>query len=194
MNPSFRPLQPPQTRIWFHLNPRAAIVVNGHIARVCREPCWKTEPLGGARRRVGCGELRHDSSRPPEGSLPFIWWLCWPATGTYGAARVASSASTRCRWKAACHILPPHRHRSDGWVGVGRDKGWTPIPRKPPPFKVGGAIRNRPPSQASFRPVLRLSETGWEVLLAGDHGAPPLEGGPCGHPPSLAVEERRALE
>ena len=49
--------------------------------------------------------------------------------------------------------------RSGGWVVVERGKGWTPIRRKPPPFWVGGAIRNRPPSQASFRPVLRLSET-----------------------------------
>jgi hypothetical protein len=44
--------------------------------------------------------------------LPFIWWLCW--TGTYAAARVASSASTRCRWKAECHILPPRRHGPAG--------------------------------------------------------------------------------
>lgn len=50
------------------------------------------------------------------------------------------------------------------------------------------------PNQASFRPRTTPVRDGWEVLFAGDHGAPPLEGGPCGHPPSLAVEERRALE
>jgi hypothetical protein len=105
-----------------------------------------------------------------EGSLPFIWWLCW--TGTYGAARVASSASTRCRWKAACHILPPHRH---GPAGGSRS----------------GAARDGPSSPGNLRPSRSGEPSGIDLPpkpRSGPYYACPRRLGspPCGRPWSAA--------
>jgi hypothetical protein len=96
-----------------------------------------------------------------EGSLPFIWWLCW--TGTYGAARVASSASTRCRWKAACHILPPHRH---GPAGGSRSDAARD---EPSPGNLRPSGRRSHQGSTSLPSLVQARTTpvrdGWEVLI-----------------------------
>jgi hypothetical protein len=93
------------------------------------------------------------------GSSPFIWWPCWPTTGAYAAARVASSASTRCRWKAACHILLPRRHGPAGWSGSDAARDAPPSPGNLRPSRSGEPSGIDLPPKPRSGPVLRLSET-----------------------------------
>ena len=79
--------------------------------------------------------------------------------------------------------------RTDTVRRVGRGRTRQGMNPHPPALQGRGSHQESTslPSlvQARTTPV----RDGWEVLLAGDHRAP-LVGGPCGHPPSLAVEER----
>jgi hypothetical protein len=119
----------------------------------------------------------------PGGSLPFIWWP-WPTTGAYAAARVASSASTRVDGKP--RVTSFFAADTGRRVGRGRTRQGTDAhPPETSAFQGRGSHQ-----QSTSLPSLVQARTtpvrdGWEVLLAADLGAPPLEGGPCGDPPSL---------
>jgi len=121
----------------------------------------------------------------PGGSLPFIWWPCWPTTGAYAAARVASSASTRCRWKAACHILLPRRHGPADWSGSDAARDGPPSPGDLRLSRSGEPSGIDLPPKRRSGPVLLLSETVGKSSLRATLERRLLRAVLSGHPPSL---------
>ena len=84
-----------------------------------------------------------------DGGLAFISWFCGRVTRTPGLVRVASTGSTRCRWRGASGIRLPRRR---GRVGrLGSDAAAT----EPPPPGDHFASGSRGPRR--FPPAARLS-------------------------------------